>query len=229
MASNKIGELTERSLHADLKAWYATPRDRLEVPVDGYIIDVVRRGTLIEIQTRNFAAIKPKLNRLLCNHRLRLVYPIAREKWIVTTDVQGAVLRRTRSPKRGGYFELFRELIRIPSLVENPNLALEALLVDVEEWRCTDGKGSWRRGGSSIRDTRLLGVYGGRRFRRARDLAALIPARVGDEFTNTALAAACRIHLSLARKTTYSLRRMGALELGGMDGHAHVFRRTALP
>jgi hypothetical protein len=137
-------------------------------------------------------------------------------------------LRRTRSPKRGGYLELFRELVRFPAFIENPNLVLEALLVDVEEWRCTDGKGSWRRAGNSIRDTRLLGVCASRRFRRVGDLAALIPARIGPEFTNAALAKACGIHLSLAGKTTYSLRRMGALEVGGMDGRAQVFRRKPL-
>ena len=42
-----IGELRERSLHAGLKSWYALPRDRIEVPLEGYVIDLVRRGTLI--------------------------------------------------------------------------------------------------------------------------------------------------------------------------------------
>ena len=67
-----IGELRERSLHAELKSWYALPRDRVEVPMDGYVIDLVRRGTLIEIQTRGFAKLKRKLTRLVNTHRVRL-------------------------------------------------------------------------------------------------------------------------------------------------------------
>ena len=221
-----IGELQERSLHAQLKEWYATPRDRVEVPIEGYIIDLVRRGTLIEIQTRNFWAMKPKLERLLPHHRVRLVHPIAEEKWIVTTDTDGRVLRRTRSPKRGGYLELFRELVRLPTIVDHPNLALEALLVEVEELRCADGTGSWRRKGVSVRDTQLVQVRATRRFRRGADLAALLPRALGERFTNASLAATCRIHPSLASKATYTLRRLGALQVAGKQGRAHLFQRV---
>lgn len=221
-----IGELRERSLHAQLKDWYATPRDRVEVPVEGYIIDLVRRGILIEIQTRNFWAMKAKLERLLPQHRVRLVHPIAEEKWIVTTDAEGQVLRRTRSPKRGGYLDLFRELVRLPTIVDHPNLALEALLVEVEELRCADGHGSWRRRGVSVRDTQLVEVRAVRRFRRGADLAALLPPALGEPFTNASLAAACRIHPSLASKATYTLRQLGALRVAGKKGRAHLFQRV---
>ncbi len=84
--TSTIGELRERSLHAGLKSWYALPRDRIEVPLEGYVIDLVRRGTLIEIQTRGFGKLKRKLTRLTSTHRVRLVFPIAQRKWIVTTD-----------------------------------------------------------------------------------------------------------------------------------------------
>ena len=64
--TSTIGELRERSLHAGLKSWYALPRDRIEVPLEGYVIDLVRPpGTLIEIQTRGFAKLKRKLTRLV--------------------------------------------------------------------------------------------------------------------------------------------------------------------
>jgi hypothetical protein len=32
--------------------------DRFEVPVDGFVIDIVRDDLLIEIQTRNFSSLK---------------------------------------------------------------------------------------------------------------------------------------------------------------------------
>jgi hypothetical protein len=53
-----IGLLNEKPLHASLKQWYARPGDRFEVPVDGFVIDVVRDDLLIEIQTRNFSSLK---------------------------------------------------------------------------------------------------------------------------------------------------------------------------
>ena len=48
--ANQISTFNEKPLHAALKAWYARAGDRLEVQVDGFIIDIVRDGLLIEIQ-----------------------------------------------------------------------------------------------------------------------------------------------------------------------------------
>ena len=220
-----IGELTERSLHAQLKSWYALPRDRIEVPLDGYVIDLVRRGTLIEIQTRGFAKLKRKLTRLTCTHRVRLVFPIAQRKWIVTTDTRGQVLRRRLSPKRGDYRDLFAELIRIPHLMGDPNFTLDVLLVNVEEVRCADGRGSWRRRGVSVLDTRLLEVRGQRRFRTPADLARLLP-RLQEPFTNRSLADAAGMSPAAAGEMTYALRHMGALSVVGKSSRAYLFART---
>ena len=224
--AHSIGELRERSLHAALKRWYALPRDRAEVPLAGYVIDLVRRGTLIEIQTRGFAKLARKLTRLVSDHRVRLVFPIAQRKWIVTTDPDGRVLRRRASPKRGAYRDLFAELMRIPHLIGNPNFTLEALLVEVEEVRCADGRGSWRRRGISVVDTRLLEVCGRRRFRTPADFARLLPPDLEEPFTNRSLAATGAMPATLAGMMTYTLRRMGAIELVGRRSRAYLFART---
>ena len=222
-----IGELRERSLHAGLKSWYALPRDRIEVPLDGYVIDLVRRGTLIEIQTRGFAKLKRKLTSLVDTHRVRLVFPIAQRKWIVTTDDEGRVLRRRLSPKRGAYRDLFGELMRIPHLMGNPNFTLEVLLVEVEELRCADGRGSWRRRGISVLDTRLLEVCATRRFRTPADVARLLPPALEEPFTNRSLAAAAVISPAAAGEMTYALRHMGALSVVGRSSRAYLFARTS--
>ena len=225
-SGHSIGELRERSLHATLKRWYALPGDRAEVPLEGYVIDLVRRGTLIEIQTRGFEKLARKLTRLVSDHRVRLVFPIAQRKWIVTTDTQGSVLRRRASPKRGAYPDLFAELMRIPHLVPNPNFTLEVLLVEVEELRCADGRGSWRRRGVSVVDTRLLEVCGRRRFRTAADFARLLPPHLEEPFTNRSLAANGAMPPALAGKMTYTLRRMGAIEVVGRRSRAYLFACT---
>ena len=84
-----IGLLNEKPLHASLKEWYAQPGDRFEVAVEGFVIDIVRDALLLEIQTRNFAAIRSKLTSLARSHQIRLIYPIAQEKWIVKLDEDG--------------------------------------------------------------------------------------------------------------------------------------------
>ncbi|MBM2850413.1 MAG: hypothetical protein HW418_3355 [Anaerolineales bacterium] len=75
-ATHTIGTLRETSLHAALKAWYAQPGDEMEASVEGYQIDLRRGAQLIEIQTRNFAALKRKLTQLVERHPVRLVGPL---------------------------------------------------------------------------------------------------------------------------------------------------------
>ena len=87
---HKISTLNESPLHAALKARYARPGDRFEVPIDGFIVDIVRGDLLVEVQTGNFTAIKRKLAALTAHHPVRLVYPLAREKWIVRLAEDGS-------------------------------------------------------------------------------------------------------------------------------------------
>src|SRR5690242_12785626 len=156
-----IGLLNEKPLHASLKQWYARPGDRLEVPVDGFVIDIVRDDLLIEIQTRNLAAINSKLCRLTRSYQVRLVYPVVQEKWIV----RSASGVRRKSPKRGRLEDLFWELVSIPQLLSNPNFSLEVLMIREEEVRRYDGRRKrWRSKGWVIEGRRLVDVVDRRLF-----------------------------------------------------------------
>lgn len=219
--------MSEKPLHLALKQWYAKPDDQFEVPVDGFVIDIVRGDLLIEIQTRNFTAIKPKLKKLVAHHPLRLVYPIAREKWIVkhAHDGRGQLSRR-KSPKCGVVEHLFGELVRIPKLIIEPNFSLEVLLIQEEEVRRHDAKRAWRRRGWVTHERRLLKVLGGQTFETASDLAALVPTDLVDPFTTSDLAAALAQPRRLAQRMAYCLREMGAIAQVGKRGRAHLYTRA---
>jgi hypothetical protein len=227
-SSPEIGTLNEKPLHADLKDWYAQPGDQLEVSVDGFVIDLVRDDLLIEIQTGNFASIKRKVKQLVKGHPLRLVYPIAREKWIVrlAKDGSGDVLGRRRSPKRGAFVHVFAELVRFPNLLADPNFSLEVLLVQEEEVRRFDGKRAWRRHGWVIEERRLLEVVDRRLFETPDDLAAFVPSDLAEPWTTADLAAALGQPRWLARKMAYCLRKMGAVEPVGKRGNAILYIRA---
>jgi hypothetical protein len=226
--AREIGTLNEGSLHAALKEWYAQPGDRFEVSVGGFVVDIVRGDLLIEIQTGNFSSIKRKMRALVQDHPVRLVYPIAREKWIVrlAKDGSGDVLGRRKSPKRGAIEHLFEELVRLPKLLANPNLALEVLFTQEEEIRCYDGKRAWRRRGWVIQERRLLDVVDRRLFETPPDLASLIPSNLAEPWTTADLAAATGQPLWLARKMAYCLRKMGAVEAVGKQGNAILYVRA---
>ncbi len=178
-----VGARGEKSLHAALKRWYARPGDQIEAMVDGYRIDIVRDDLLIEIQTHNFGALRDKLNHLLAGHTVRLVYPIAVEKWIVRLAADGALLSRRRSPKRGRVEDVFTELIRLPALLSNPHFTLEVLLIRAEEHRRDDGLGSWRRQGWSLYDHILLDVIEPVTWATPQDLLYLLPPQAPDGAT----------------------------------------------
>ncbi|MHA2207216.1 MAG: hypothetical protein ACXADL_13145 [Candidatus Thorarchaeota archaeon] len=223
-SSNGIGTIQERSLHSGLKDWYRKPGDKIEEPFEGFIIDIIRGEMLIEIQTRNFTAIKKKLMKLIRNHRVRLVYPIASEKWIVRESLDGAsIISRRRSPKKGNYENVFEELVRIPSLIAHRNFSLEVILIQEEEIRRKDGRGSWRRRGWSNIDRKLLSVIDKRLFNSPKDFLSFIPDSLEKPFTTTQLRESLGIPSRIAQKMTYCLRKMGTLEVAGKKGNAILY------
>jgi hypothetical protein len=223
--TNGIGTLNEKPLHAALKEWYARPGDRFEVPVDGFVADILRDDLLIEIQTGTFAVMKRKLRRLLPDHPVRLVYPIAHEKWIVKTAVGDSPKSRRKSPRRGSVEDLFNELVSFPHFMNEPNFSLHVLLIQEEELRRHDQNRAWRRRGWVTEERRLLTVVDDRVFENPGDLATLLPADLADPFTTADLAEANGKPRRLAQRMTYCLRAMGVIEMVGKDGRSILYRR----
>ena len=216
--------MTESSLHFAIKEWYTVPGDKLEAKVDEFLIDILRGKLLIEIQTRNFSAVKKKLSKLLLNNQVRLVYPIAKLKWIVHLSRSGEVTRRRKSPKKGKLTDLFYELVHTPKLIKDKNFSLEVLLIEEEEVRCNDGKGSWRRRGVSIRDRKLLDVFDRIVFEESRDFLRFLPEDMDGYFTNKVLAQKLGVSLRLAQKITYCLSKMGSISIVGKKRNELLFQ-----
>lgn len=217
---SQIGTLSEKSLHAGLKEWCSRDGDEFEVKVDGFIIDVVRGDQLIEIQTRHLYAMKRKLEKLLQAHQVRLLHPIAKEKWIVRQSAEGEHLGQRKSPKRGQVIDIFYELVRIPRLLLHPNLTIELLLTRQNQILRDDGMGSWRRKKWSIHDHQLLEVVEHITFHNLADYCSLIPADLPQPFTNRQLSDALGSSPGIVQKMTYTLRQIGALTVVGKQGNA---------
>ena len=221
-----IGSLNEKPLHAALKEWYAQPGDHTEVPLEGYVIDIVRNDLLIEIQTGNFANIKAKIADLVERHRIRLVCPIAKERWLLKLprDGRGRPIRR-RSPKRGSVLDVFHELVSLASLVPQPNFSVEVLLIQEEEVRRFDAQRAWRRRGWVTHERRLLEVLDRRLLASADDYLALVPANLTEPWTTASLATVLGTPRRLAQRMAYCLRKMGAIVPVGKQGNAILYSR----
>jgi hypothetical protein len=221
-----IGTLHETDLHAALKRHYARPIDQLEADVDGYVVDILRADGIVEIQTHNFSALKHKLPRLLNQQPVRVVHPIAVEKWVVRVEAdRRTVIGRRKSPHHGQLVELFIELVSIPQLVAHPGFSLEVALIHEEELRCpAKGKrrSRWLRPWRTF-NRRLLKVIDQVTFTSPADFRRFIPSDLVSPFTSHELAAALDQPDDLAHKITYCLRKMGTLDVVGKRRNAWLY------
>jgi hypothetical protein len=215
--------MTEQSLHEQLKEVYAKETGEIESTLGNYRVDVIQGDLLIEIQTRSFSSIKDKLKDLSKGKRVRLIHPIAYQKWIIRLDKNGERLKRRKSPKRGRVEDIFYELVYMPRLLMNHNFELEVALVDMEEYWIDDGKGSWRRKYWSIHDKKLLKLNERHLFTDPMDFKALIPETLPTQFTSTMLADEAGLRKRLAQKMLYCLRKMNVVRRTGKRGRAYLY------
>jgi len=222
-----IGTLNEGSLHASLKRHYARPGDSFEVPRHGFVIDIVRHEDLpseelIEIQTGSFGALGNKLDRLLSDHRMLLVHPIA-----ISTILDRADRSARRSPKRGSIYQLLDELVSLPTMLDHPNLELDVVLHSEIKKQIHDPNLRRRRGGYRTVDRHLEEIVEVRRFRSIDDVAALAPDDLPREFTTADISERSDMSRDAAQKLCYCLRAAGVYEVVNRTkaGHVHVDTR----
>ncbi len=218
--------MREFSLHSEIKKVYSLPGDQFEVKLGSYIVDILRGNLVIEIQTKNFSALKEKLLLLTEKYQVRLVYPLPEKKWITYVTKDNVVLNKRKSPRKGRLTDLFRELVMIPYMIREENFSLEVLFIDEEELRCDDGKGSWRRRGVSIKERNLLKVNDRMLFQTTADYLKILPDGLQGVFTNRELAKLTKISVRTARQITYCLRKGGVIRIAGKKQRELVFQKV---
>ena len=207
-----------------LKEFYAREVGFVESKHGDYRVDVIRGDLLIEIQTGSFSNIRDKLRTLSRANRVRLVHPIADEKWIIKINSKGEKLSKRKSPKRGRIEEIFYELVYLPKLLMNTNFELEVVTVNLEEYWIDDGKGSWRRKRWSIHDKKMLELTNRWLFSSPRDFLSLIPDTLPSEFTSIMLAKELRMSKRLSQKMLYCLAKMEAINRIGRKGKTYLYK-----
>lgn len=219
-----IGQLRESPLHADLKTYLSGPGDRFEVPLEGFVIDLVRAdGELVEVQTGSFWPLRPKLERLLDFHRMRVVHPILAERQVVRAGSCGEILSKRRSPVRGSYLDVFERLVSIPTLLSHPNFTLEVVLCREEHWR--GSKVKVRRGRTEPGERRLVGVTERREFCQPQDVLSLLPD-LTRPFTTIELGDKLHCGKTLAQRIVYCLKNLELVRQVGKTGRSSLYQHT---
>lgn len=221
-----IGMQNEKTLHAVLKAYEEPDSSYHEIRINGYIADICRDGSITEIQTARFDAMRAKLAAFLPSFDVRIVYPIPHEKWVIWVDpLTGHPGKKNRSPKKGSFADAFRELYRIRPFLTHPNLTVELLLIDMEEYRLQDGWGKDGKRGSHRFDRVPLTLSDSFTIHDAGDYAALIPETLEEPFTSAGFAKAARCTRARAQTALLLLTELGAVERCGRKGRSYIYTR----
>lgn len=130
-----IGTKQEKTLHQTIKYYLTLDEQNHEVKVDRKIVDIYMDNRIYEIQTQGFDKMRDKLDVLLPNHNLTIVFPIAHIKTIYMIDENGEVKSIRKSPKKQTAFEIFKELYKIKPYLKNENLHFKIILFLSEEFR----------------------------------------------------------------------------------------------
>lgn len=224
---SKIIAFNEKSLHAQLKKIYAKEDGLIEQKIGKYYIDVVLDGRFYEIQTKNFSAIKAKLNNLIKYNEVCLVYPVPLNKWIVKLDKLSQPISNPRkSPKKGHTLDIFEELVSFPGLIKHTNFSLEIVLIDELEKRIFNKKKAWKRKGWTIYERELLEVNKTHRLETAKDFRVFLPADLDEPFSTNDIAKKLRRSIWFARKMIYCLREMGTISQTGKKGNLKLYSKT---
>jgi hypothetical protein len=221
--------MREGPLHAAVKELLAEPGDRLEVPVERFVIDLVRaNGELVEVQTGGFAPLGRKLDALLDKHRFRIVHPVAAERRIVRADEHGEVLSVRRSPRRASAVDVLDKLVAFPSLLSHPNLTVEVLLLREDHVRAArpDTSGRRRRDPG---ERRLVDVLDRVEIRSPEDVLRVLPSLPHEPFSTRDLAELLGCSTVLAQRTAYCLRIIELIEPAGKRGPTPLHRLRPSP
>jgi hypothetical protein len=217
----------ETSLHRDLKTRYAGQDAQFEVALDGYRIDVMSGGHLVEVQHGSLAAIRDKVSTLLNDYPVVVVKPIVVQKLLVKRACKdGPVTGRRVSPKRGTLLDLFDELVHFTRVFPHRRLTLEVPLVDIEEWRYP-GHGRrrrWRITDFLIEDQKLVAVHATYRFRTAADLARVVKRPMPQPFHTGHLAESLQVDRWTAQRIAYCFRQTGAVREVGKAGNTRLYK-----
>lgn len=214
-----IGTLGEKSIHAVLKYYFNENPDTHEQTVGSAVADIVGADGVIEIQTRQFHRLNPKLAILLPECPVTVVYPVICRKRVTWIDPEtGAVMRVGTFRKFQTEWSVLPELVRILPHVTHPHFRLVLVSMEAEDLRLADGYGADRRIRATKVDrmpTRLLAV---RQFDAPADYAFFLPDPLPDPLDSASYAAQCRVPVAQAQAALRILTEMQRIRPVGRNG-----------
>lgn len=221
-----IGTLQEKTLHAILKYYFEPDSTYHEIRHHGFVADILHDNDVIEVQTRGFNKLRRKLDAFLEAGEVRIVYPVAYEKYLEWIDQEtGTISKKRKSPKRGTPYEVFYELYKIKQYLTNPRLSLSIVLVNIEEQRLLNGWSEDKKRGSSRYERIPTALVDQIDINSVEDYKKLIPEGLAEPFTTKTYKEATKLSIGQARTALHVLHYVGAVRKIGKQGNTILYER----
>ena len=198
-----------------------------EVAMSGYYADIYNDKGIIEIQTRQLNKLRDKLSVFLQDYHVTVVYPLPFNKWLswVNPD-NGEVQGRRKSPRHFTEYDAFYELYKIKSYLKNPNLSINLVLMDMEEYKLLNGWSYDKKRGSTRYDRVPAGIRRIVKFDRIEDYMQLVPADLKEDFTVKDFAMAAGVSVEASRYTLNILNYLEIVKRTGRVKNGYVYNVT---
>lgn len=224
---NGIGTLNEKTIHAVLKHYYSEDDTYHEKRVHAYVADLLINNQILEIQTRNFNALRKKLDAFLSDYDVTIIYPVPYTKWLCWIDLEtGEISPKRKSPKKGTVYSIIRELYRIKNYLMHPNLHFIITFLNVEEYRILNGWSRDKKKGSTRKDGLPIGIVGEVHIDTIDDFNKLLPDHLPIPFTTNDYKKAAKVTQAVASTGLNILYSVGIIERIGKQGNAYLYKKS---
>ena len=246
-----IGTLGEKQMHAAIKRFICPDTACHEIKIDGsegctpppvadeadgakkprarkFVADILKDGTIYEIQTGGFSPLKPKIQWILDNtsYNVVLIHPIAETKWVSLIDKEsGKIGNRKKSPTKGKIQDIASELYFLSDFISSPRFSLVILMMEAEQYKkniAAKGKRPRYRKYELIPKS-LLRAY---ILQSAEDYNIFIPDTLPERFTVKEYSKEAKIYGIDAYSIVKVLCSIGLLEQSGNIGRAAAYKKV---
>lgn len=220
-----IGMQKEKTLHAVFKNYEDPDPDHQEIPLVGnFVADIFDGKTVIEIQNGNFGHIRERLAAFLPLYPVRVVYPIPHIKYITWVDPEtGELGKRSKSPRKGTFYDGFEQLYKIKPFLRDPNLTIDLVLTDMEEYRLRDGWDRSGKRGSHRFDRVPTAIAEELVLESPGDYLAFVPYDLAEPFTAAEMAKSAGFRRDGFSGIVKLLTELGVLTRTGKRGRAYLY------
>lgn len=233
-----IGTLGEKQMHAAIKRFICPDPSFHEIKLDTadsgekkrrkFVADILKDGTVTEIQTGRLAPLTEKIRWILEStpYNVKVIHPIAESKWVNVLNSKNDVEKRYRSPVKGKVSDIACELYAIKEFIGSPRFSLVILLMEAEQYMKSTAKNTRSRKKYKKYELIPVNLLSVTVFSSVADYKSLIPDSLDGEFTVKQFSAASKIRGMDAYSAVHAFCDLGLLENSGKSGRANLYRKT---